>query len=97
MMYTHQPLSFEHHHNGIQTHTKIVPGTSNAPDLEVVCQPCDHWNIPSQFLYLSKDINQLLNKIIVQDQALTPLDNGLFRQANIALKFDSKDIKTFKN
>jgi hypothetical protein len=96
MMYTHQPLSFEHHHIGIQTHTKIVPGTSNAPDLELVCHPCDHWDIPSTFLHLSKDINQLLNKIIIQDQALTPLDNGLFQQANIALKFDPKDIKPLK-
>ncbi|WP_286862399.1 DUF2071 domain-containing protein [Sphingobacterium sp. UBA7625] len=96
MMYTHQPLAFQHNHIGVQTHTKIIPGRSNAPDLEVVCHPCDHWNIPSQFLHLSKDINQLLNKIIIQDQALTPLDNGLFRQANIALKFDPKDIRPLK-
>jgi hypothetical protein len=95
-MYTHQPLAFQHDHIGVQTHTKIIPGRSNAPDLEVVCQPCDHWNIPSQFLHLSKDINQLLNKIIIQDQALTPLNNGLFQQANIALKFDPKDIRPLK-
>ncbi|WP_309366695.1 DUF2071 domain-containing protein [Sphingobacterium sp.] len=96
MMYTHHPLIFEHEYIGRQTQTKIIPGSSNSPDLEVVCHPCEHWDIPDKFRNISSSVSQLLNKIIIQDHALTPLGNGYFRMADIALEFNTKEIRPLK-
>lgn len=96
MMYTHHPLSFKHQCIDGDIFTKIDPGAGNAPDLEVICHTVDKWEIPSDFLPISIYPSELLEKIIVQNRALTLQALNLSHIATISLDFDIKEIKPLK-
>ncbi|MCS4228799.1 DUF2071 domain-containing protein [Sphingobacterium sp. BIGb0165] len=96
MMYTHHPLSFSHQYIDDHIHTKIDPGTSNAPDLEVICHSVEEWKIPNDFQHISTHPSKLLEKIILQNRALTSQDLNSSHIANISLAFDIKEIKPLK-
>lgn len=96
MMYTHHPQSFSHQYIDNHIHTKIDPGNSNAPDLEVICHSVEEWKIPNDFQHISTHPNELLEKIIIQNRALTSQDLNSSHIANISLAFDIKEIKPLK-
>ncbi len=96
MMYTHYPLTFKHQYTDDQIHTKIDPGTSNAPDLDVSCHFIEEWNVPVDFRRISTHPKELLEKIIIQNQALTPLSQQLSHIATISLAFDIEQVKPLK-
>ncbi|OOG16080.1 hypothetical protein BWD42_22110 [Sphingobacterium sp. CZ-UAM] len=96
MMYTHHPLSFIHQCIDGGIHTKIDPGAGSAADLEVICHAIDEWKIPGDFLPISTHPRELLEKIIVQNRALTSQALNLSHIATISLDFDFKEIKPLK-
>ncbi len=67
----HLPLRFEHRREGRRIETHIVPGDSNAPDLQVAVVEQDQWTLPPQFAERFADREAAIAYLVRQNGAVS--------------------------
>ncbi|WP_196886449.1 DUF2071 domain-containing protein [Aureivirga sp. CE67] len=95
ILQTHLPLKFEHYLENNHFFTKIDSGYSYAPSINFQSEIAENWKIPEAYQKIAKNKDELLNKICVQDYAITELKDKLC-VSEINLDFDIKQIKPLK-
>lgn len=93
LLQTHYPLNFSHFRKNKEFHTKIESGYSNSPSLDSQSIISDEWTIPNEFNKISSNRSELLEKICIQDFAVSKLSENKLCIAKINLEFDIDDIK----
>ncbi len=94
ILQTHLPDSFEHYADANQFVTKINPGHSNSPDLEITLETKPDWEIPSNMQPYFQNKEALIRAICNQDAAISDLpDTNKYALAKINLGFDHASLE----